>query len=264
MLPGFTLLELLIVIVVIGILVSLTIPVIDSVKRKARSTQCKANLKQLQIAATSYAFDHGGHMPRNRNGTSHWRDHQRVDWYETGSIGWVDWTNFPSGVGHYQPRPTGESKWWGAEGRRSVTNGALWNYIGGSLKVYACPEFKRIVKRDPDGNVINETNLVVRSYVMNYKASYDNIKKTRASEVMLFADGSITNEFDGDTISDRNLLVADKWAYDGSLYGTNKNGNYPVESVGTYHNGSANAVFVDGHVEEITWEQTQDACWGHW
>ncbi|MCG8583965.1 MAG: type II secretion system GspH family protein, partial [Pirellulales bacterium] len=47
---GFSLIELLIVMVIIGILVSLLLPAISSVKAAARRTQCLNNLHQLGVA----------------------------------------------------------------------------------------------------------------------------------------------------------------------------------------------------------------------
>ena len=54
--------------------------------------------------------------------------------------------------------------------------------------------------------------------------------------------------------------------WDGQLDASSNVNNqaYPYENIGLYHNGKANAVFVDGHIEEITWNQTTNACSGAW
>jgi len=59
---GFTLMELLVVIAVIGILASLLLPVLSRAKLKAYDTQCKSNLHQWAIAWTSYAEDNNNYF----------------------------------------------------------------------------------------------------------------------------------------------------------------------------------------------------------
>ena len=51
---GFTLVELLVVIAVIGILVSLLLPAVQSARESARRSQCKSNLRQVMLAAINY------------------------------------------------------------------------------------------------------------------------------------------------------------------------------------------------------------------
>ena len=60
---GFTLLELLVCIVIIGILASALIPGITTARELARSTVCKSNLRQMIVAAHAYAASHDDDMP---------------------------------------------------------------------------------------------------------------------------------------------------------------------------------------------------------
>jgi prepilin-type N-terminal cleavage/methylation domain-containing protein len=56
---GFTILELMVVVVIIGILVAIAIPVFNSAKANAQTKSCFANQRTLEGAAQAYEVDHG-------------------------------------------------------------------------------------------------------------------------------------------------------------------------------------------------------------
>ena len=60
---GFTLLELLIVIVIIGILGSALVVSVQSGYKNARQTKCKSNLRQFGVALTIYRAEHDNSTP---------------------------------------------------------------------------------------------------------------------------------------------------------------------------------------------------------
>ena len=62
---GFSLVELLTVIAVIGVLIALIIPTVGGIQANARKTQAKSNLRQIAIAYSQYA--NGGNRPRSIN-----------------------------------------------------------------------------------------------------------------------------------------------------------------------------------------------------
>lgn len=61
---GFTLVEILVVIAMIGILVALLLPAIQSARRSAQKMQCSNRMRQLGIAMHTYAEAHSGWLPK--------------------------------------------------------------------------------------------------------------------------------------------------------------------------------------------------------
>jgi len=61
--PGFTLVELIVVIGVVAVLAALLLPALASAKDKARKAACISNLRQVGIAVQAYASDNSGRIP---------------------------------------------------------------------------------------------------------------------------------------------------------------------------------------------------------
>ncbi len=60
---GFTLVELLVVIAVLGLLAALLLPALAASKERSKGTACMANLRQIGIAIRAYADDNSGNIP---------------------------------------------------------------------------------------------------------------------------------------------------------------------------------------------------------
>ena len=60
---GFTLIELMVVIAIIGILAALLFPVLSWAKARAYRTQCVNNFKQLGAAMQMYTDEHSDQLP---------------------------------------------------------------------------------------------------------------------------------------------------------------------------------------------------------
>jgi prepilin-type N-terminal cleavage/methylation domain-containing protein/prepilin-type processing-associated H-X9-DG protein len=301
MLKGFTLIELLVVIVIIAILVALLMPAMRRAREHGWSAACKTNLRNLQMACVNYSIDNGGYLPHAGSfeiedqmvGSSRWRE----------TRGWVHWVEYPpypndpNGDGNnedgWHDSPQGDASavsvktpWWNDPesnnfGLESLETGTLWDYMGHQYKAYLCPRFARALWDGPDSPASDGTpddGRPVRSYVMN-SYFYDRENPSRyhrrllnegaVSRRLLFADSQPEEAFEEQTF-DRYFkydaedgMNAARLSWDGSL-NPGSDTNNPVEAIGTIHLGKGNAVFLDGHVEELTWSNTVDRCNATW
>ena len=186
---GFTLVELLVVISIMGILAAALTTQITKARSMGQAIRCKANMKNLAQAAMSYSVDAGNnHLP--------WAGSNEGAWPDTGCDGqlrnyfhlrkgWVSWIGggpwlqkCPDGKWRPSARSTlpgtPPSFWREYKDRKtdskkvyySLTNGVLWTYLGRDLGTYVCPVHKKVAQR-------NEMEDVLRSYVMNCYFGYD-------------------------------------------------------------------------------------------
>ncbi|MCI0534490.1 MAG: prepilin-type N-terminal cleavage/methylation domain-containing protein [Verrucomicrobiales bacterium] len=76
---GFTLVELLVVIAVIGILASILLPGFAKARSQARSANCKSNLRQIGVALTLYLNENGAYpLGSIGDGLGYWQRALRV------------------------------------------------------------------------------------------------------------------------------------------------------------------------------------------
>jgi len=178
---GFTLVELLVVIGIIGLLAAALITNMVSGLESGRALKCKANLKNLAQAVSSYAVSQSGDdddasIPPAGSFEYTRVDHETLEFWYFSSSAWVMWV--PSGGiwpyrsnkserGNMTPsifydKTTGSN----SKAFTSITNGVLWAYVGKDASLYICETHKKVVERDLKARVY-------RSYVMNRYFGFD-------------------------------------------------------------------------------------------
>lgn len=64
---GFSLVELLVTVAIIGILIAIVVPVVGSVRFSADRAACASNMRQIGAAMHLYAQEHNGNLPGTRH-----------------------------------------------------------------------------------------------------------------------------------------------------------------------------------------------------
>ena len=83
---GFTLIELMIAMVIIGILLSLLLPGVFQGRDYALRTKCANNLHQIAIALLAYAKDNNGKFPPDGSPGSSWGNHLYPEYLDTEEV----------------------------------------------------------------------------------------------------------------------------------------------------------------------------------
>ncbi len=211
LLPGFTLVELLMAIAVLGILAALLLPALQAGKEKARRAQCVDNLRQLGLAALLYWDDNEGQTFRYLSGGTN-----------GGKVYWFGWLKA------------------GAEGTREfdLSQGALYPYLQGS-GVEICPSLdysSTLYKYKAKG--------AASSYGYNWYLGKQSISVNhieQPAETVLLGDSAQVNDFQDPASPDKPLLEEFYYLDSGDQ------ADYP--NAHFRHQTRANVAQCDGHVE---------------
>jgi prepilin-type N-terminal cleavage/methylation domain-containing protein/prepilin-type processing-associated H-X9-DG protein len=208
---GFTLVELLIVIAVIGILAGLLFPVFGRVREAGRTKACLSNLKQLGLGFSQYVQDNGRKYPGAAD-------------FNSWGVGKGQWV---AGVPATDPF-TGEPGTLATtldgtyiDGRTAdVQDGAIYSYVKGT-GVYICPS-------NTDGR---KKGL---SYSMNCALSFLNdVRIVEPSDIIVLVDEDKNND---------GFFYAVDNAHSGAP-------GVSTDALTLLHNGGGNFLFADGHAK---------------
>lgn len=218
---GFTLIELLAVVATIGIIISLLIPVVASVRESGRSTYCCNNLKQLYIANDLYSIDHGSYVA--------------------------------AAPEFYQNKKRWHGERTSANKPFDGTKGPLVPYLGTTKKVRQCPSFhgynEKSFEASAGGYGYNAVGVGSRSYILgaNRKGFSTGMSPgmiQNPDKTIMFTDAAF--------IRDNSLM---EYSFSEPYYSINwkgKEGTKMQPSVHFRHGKEANVVWCDGHISSET------------
>jgi prepilin-type N-terminal cleavage/methylation domain-containing protein/prepilin-type processing-associated H-X9-DG protein len=230
--PGFTLLELLVVIAVIAILSSLLLPALAKAKARGQGIYCLNNLRQLNLAWLSYAHDNADRLVYNLGATEIKQllaQRQPHNWANS-VLNWETDSDNTNNVLN--------------------TGAALGAYVGSNPRLFKCPTDFVLSSVQRKAGWSERTRSISMNAMVgdagDFSHSGTNVNNPSYRQFLKLGDfGSVSDIFvfieeHPDSINDGyflNKAAAPGW----------------TDLPGSYHNGGANLSYADGHAENHAW-----------
>ncbi len=224
---GFTLVELLIVITIIGILAGMLTPALISAREAARRTHCMNNMRQLYLANVMYADANGSYVAAAPD-------------------------IFTSNLRRWHGTRNNTSEAFDAE------SGPLWDDLGKSGRVRRCTSFRDYSKSDADnafesscgGYGYNATGVGSRTYLLGYSVQAMQTGMPPAAieqpdRTVMFCDCAFPQPYgnEPDYLIEYSFAEAYHWVF--QPWTESKYRSDP--SIHFRHGGKACVIWCDGH-----------------
>lgn len=230
---GFTLLELLVVVAVIGILAGLLLPALARSRQRAQGIACVGQVRQLALALQLYATDHAETLPHNFGS---------AETLQTIAAGrYANWVN---NVLNWELDPENTNTFL-------LRAGGLGPYLQGAAGVFRCPADTVVSQLQRRAGWHARTRSYSLNAMLGHPGEFLNggqgntnnpgyVQFFKAAQVPEPARIFTFLEEHPDSLNDGYFL--------NRIY-------YPewVDLPASYHAGTANLAFMDGHVETRRW-----------